>query len=301
MKELRVLAEELGVHLNESQLQQFVNYYKMLIEKNRVMNLTAITEKEEVLVKHFADSLSIGNFVQFDRQYENVSRETWKIQRKTQDKRAQIKNETENKIQNKIENQPEKKLSENKAKGTIKNNSKNKLILPEQCKILDLGTGAGFPGIPLKIAYPDLSIVLADSLNKRILFLKEVVEMLGISGVEVIHGRAEELARQQKYRETFDLCVSRAVAKISVLAEYCLPFVKVGGFFVAYKASGCEEELEEGKKAISVLGGKVKVIEKLMLPKSDIGRVLIFIEKVKPTGKKYPRTAGKPTASPISS
>ena len=147
--------------------------------------------------------------------------------------------------------------------------------------MIDLGTGAGFPGIPLKIAFPELELVLMDSLNKRILFLKEVIEELGLSGITAVHGRAEEMAVQPDYREKFDLCVSRAVANLASLSEYCIPFVKVGGNFVSYKSAEVEEEVQQAKKAIHVLGGKVVNVQKFTLPGTEVSRSLVQIEKQK--------------------
>lgn len=232
-----------GLEITEHQLEQFDLYYELLIEKNKVMNLTAITEFDDVLVKHFLDSISLYHLCQ------------------------------------------EKILSEDKL---------------NQSSLVDLGTGAGFPGIPLKIMFPDLQVTLMDSLNKRILFLQDVIQQLGLKNIDAIHGRAEELARNKQYREHFDFCVSRAVANISTLSEYCLPFVKVGGAFISYKSDQVEEELTKGDKAISVLGGHVKHVDSFVLPGSDLGRSLIYIEKEKTTGKKYPRKAGTPSKEPLS-
>lgn len=235
MEQLKKKSEMLDIALSEEQLQQFLSYYEMLIEKNKVMNLTAITEKEEVIDKHFIDSISL-----------------------------------------------------NKAMDVTK-----------PLKILDLGTGAGFPGIPLKIAYPNLEITLLDSLNKRIKFLDEVIEALGLEGIVTIHGRAEDYAKQASYREQFDICVSRAVANLATLSEYCLPYVKEGGCFISYKSGSVEEELEQSKKAIFELGGKVKEVIAFTLPETDIERTFIVIEKVRKTPKKYPRKAGLPSKEPI--
>lgn len=228
-------AKEFGVQLSKEQIEQFILYYELLVEKNKVMNLTAITELDEVLQKHFLDSISLAKVMEM--------------------------------------NQDE--------------------------KILDLGTGAGFPGIPLKIAFPELEITLVDSLNKRVLFLQEVIEKLNLNKIEAIHSRAEELARKKEYREQFDICVSRAVANLSTLSEYCLPFVKVGGSFVSYKANEVEKEVEDAKKALSVLGGKCNRIEAFELPDTDIHRTFVMIEKVKKTPKTYPRKAGTPSKTPI--
>lgn len=235
MEQLKKKSEMLEISLSEEQLQQFLTYYEMLVEKNKVMNLTAITEKEEVIDKHFIDSISL-----------------------------------------------------NKAMDVTK-----------PLKILDLGTGAGFPGIPLKIAYPNLEITLLDSLNKRIKFLDEVIEALSLEGIVTIHGRAEDYAKQASYREQFDICISRAVANLATLSEYCLPYVKEEGCFISYKSGSVEEELEQSKKAIFELGGKVKEVIAFTLPETDIERTFVVIEKVRKTPKKYPRKAGLPSKEPI--
>jgi 16S rRNA (guanine527-N7)-methyltransferase len=236
IKTIQQKCERTGVKLTDEQAGQFYQYYEMLVEKNKVMNLTAITEFEEVVQKHFVDSLSLV---------------------KTYD-------------------------------------------LSKACKVIDIGTGAGFPGIPLKIAFPQLQIVLLDSLNKRIQFLNEVIETLGLKEIEAIHGRAEDLARNKLYREQFDLCISRAVANLSSLSEYCLPFVKKGGVFISYKSSNVEEELEQARKAVFLLGGKIENKTEFLLPDSDITRCLIQVKKEKNTSSKYPRKAGLPSKEPLS-
>lgn len=235
MERLREKAAALGIKLSDHQLEQFETYYEMLVEKNKVMNLTAITEKNEVIDKHFADSLAL---------------------------------------------------------------IKSGVSLTGQ-KILDIGTGAGFPGIPLKIAFPELEIVLLDSLNKRIKFLNEVIEALGLEKITAIHGRAEDFAKQKEYREQFDYVVSRAVANLTVLSEYCLPYVKVGGCFIPYKSGEIDEELNNSKKSVQILGGKIEEVVKFQLPDTDIGRSFVKIKKNKNTAKKYPRKAGLPAKEPL--
>lgn len=236
--------EELHISMSDTQFDQFLVYYEMLVEKNKVMNLTAITEFDEVLKKHFIDSLSLVKVCDLNGNgYESL---------------------------------------------------------------IDVGTGAGFPGIPLKIAFPDLKVTLLDSLNKRVSFLQEVIEELGLCGAEAVHGRAEDFAKSGQLRETFDLCVSRAVANLSTLSEYCLPYVKVGGKFISYKSEKVsiesgnnKNEIEQADHAISVLGGKLVEQRGFMLPSSDIYRNLIVIEKSRPTPKQYPRKAGTASKNPL--
>ena len=226
----------LGVTLSDKQIQQFIRYYEMLVEWNEVMNLTAITEYDEVMKKHFVDSLSLI--------------QTFDVTKKV--------------------------------------------------SVIDVGTGAGFPGLALKIAYPNMKVTLLDSLNKRINFLNAVIEELGLTDVETVHGRAEDFAKPGKMREKFDLCVSRAVANLTTLSEYCLPFVKVGGEFISYKSEKITEEMENAKRAISILGGKFDRSKDFNLPDSDIYRNLVVIKKVKETPKKFPRKAGLPSKEPLS-
>ena len=168
-----------------------------------------------------------------------------------------------------------------------------------ELSIIDVGTGAGFPGLPLKIAYPQAKVVLLDSLNKRVKFLDEVITQLGLTGITAVHARAEEGARNAAYREQFDISVARAVANLSTLVEYCLPFVKVGGKFVSYKSVSVDEEIAQSKKAVYVLGGEIGKVEKFHLPGSDMERALVVVEKKRSTPKKYPRKAGMPTKEPL--
>ena len=226
---------ELGIQLEQRQRDQFVQYYKLLIEWNKVMNLTGITEFEEVLQKHFVDSLSVKKVVDLTK----ISR------------------------------------------------------------VIDVGTGAGFPGIPLKIVFPELKITLLDSLQKRIKFLNEVTGKLGLNGIEAVHSRAEDLGRNPEYREKYDLCVSRAVANLSTLSEYCMPFVKPGGYFIPYKSGKIETELQEAKHAVFLLSGKVKEVVAFTLPGAEAERSLVKIEKVNEISKKYPRKAGVPSKEPL--
>ena len=227
--------KEIGIVLTDTQKDQFLKFYELLVEWNKVMNLTGITEYEEVNEKHFVDSISLVKAIDI----------------------------------NKVET------------------------------VIDVGTGAGFPGIPLKIAFPHLKIVLLDSLNKRIQFLNTVIEELGLSDIETIHGRAEDFAKKVEYRECFDLCVSRAVANLSTLSEYCLPYVKVNGMFIPYKSGEIDPEVEQAKKAIHLLGGKTDEVIKFQLPGSEIGRSFVKIKKTQKTSKKYPRKAGLPVKEPL--
>lgn len=221
--------------IDEEKINQLNKYYEMLVEKNKVMNLTAITEYDEVVIKHFVDSLAISKV------YDMIP---------------------------------------------IKN-------------IIDIGTGAGFPGMVLKIFYPDIQFTLLDSLNKRVGFLKEVADELSLNKIDAVHGRAEDYARQPNHREKYDLCVSRAVANLSTLAEYSLPFVKKGGYFVAYKAEDCLDEVKAAEKAISMLGGKIENTVMYKIPNSDITRAFVIIKKVNSISGKYPRKAGLPAKEPL--
>ena len=226
----------LGITLTDIQKQQFDKFFELLVEWNKVMNLTGITEYEEVNEKHFVDSVSLVKAIDI----------------------------------NKIDT------------------------------VIDIGTGAGFPGIPLKIAFPHLKVVLLDSLNKRINFLNTVIKELGLNDIKTIHGRAEDFAKQEEYREQFDLCVSRAVANLTSLSEYCIPYVKVGGLFIPYKSGEIDEEVLQAKKAIHILGGELEKIIKFQLPDTEINRSFVKIIKIQSTEKRYPRKAGLPTKEPLS-
>ena len=231
------------IELTQEQIEQFIKYYDLLIEWNNVMNLTAITEKEEVVTKHFVDSIAIVLFEDLD-------------------------------FINKVK--------------------KQNII-----KVIDIGTGAGFPGIPLKIVFPELKVTLLDSLNKRINYLNTVINELGLKNIEAIHGRAEDYAKKPEYRESYDLCVSRAVSNLATLSEYCLPYVREGKYFVPYKSQKLNEEVQAGTKAISVMGGKIVGKFKFNLAGTEQERSFLFVKKIKKTPNKYPRGGNKPAKEPI--
>ena len=252
---------EWGITLTEKQDKQFLKFYELLVEWNSFMNLTAITEFDEVMKKHFLDSLS---FIHYVKKYYMVS--------------------------------DDKILKAEKASDTVLDCS----CLPQlKFSMIDVGTGAGFPGIPLAILFPSAKFTLMDSLNKRIKFLNEVIEQLGLTNVETVHSRAEDLARNSKYRESYDYSVSRAVANLSTLSEYCLPFVKVGGRFISYKSERLAEELSAANNAITIIGGTIEEQIDFKLPDLDIYRNLLIINKIKATSKKYPRKAGLPSKEPL--
>ena len=233
IQELEKKAKKMQIELSNQQLEQFYLYMNLLLEWNGKINLTAITDPKEIILKHFIDSITIAPYL----------------------KNAQ--------------------------------------------SILDIGTGAGFPGIPLAILENSKDFVLMDSLNKRIIFLQEVIQNIALTRVQAIHGRAEELGKEKEHREHYDLVTSRAVAKLNILLEYMLPFVKVGGRCICMKSQEIEEELEEAKQAIELLGGKLERVDEIILPESDVKRKIIVIQKVRQTPIKYPRKPGTPTKEPI--
>lgn len=229
---LKELANKIEIDLTQKQISDFLKYKDLLIETNKYMNLTAIVEDKEVILKHFIDSLTINKYVE--------------------------------------------------------NNS----------SLIDIGTGAGFPGIPVKIIRKELNVTLLDSLNKRLNFLNDVIKELELDDIKTVHGRAEDIAHMKEFREKFDYATARAVANLSTLSEFCLPFVKIGGYFICMKGT-LTEELDEAKKAIEILGGEIILVDKFMLPDSDIERNIVLIKKKKATPIKYPRKAGIPSKEPI--
>ncbi len=231
-KEILENSKEINVVITEDEIKSLYQYMKLMLEWNKNINLTAITDEKEVILKHFIDSISINKYIK------------------------------------------------------------------EANKIMDIGTGAGFPGIPLKILNKDIEFILVDSLNKRINFLEEVKKELYLNKLELLHARAEELAKNKKYRENVDIVVSRAVARLRVLAEYMLPFVQENGLCICMKGPNIEEELEESKKALDILGGKIENIEHIILP-GNLERNIVLIRKIKRTPGKYPRKAGIPVKQPL--
>lgn len=225
--------EKIDIKFAEEQLQKFYSYMKLLLEWNEKINLTAITDPEEVILKHFIDSLSISKYIENDT-----------------------------------------------------------------C-IADVGTGAGFPGIPLKIYRDDLNITLVDSLNKRINFLNEVIKELDLDDIVTVHSRIEDFGKNGKYREKYDYVTARAVANLTVLSEYLIPIVRVNGECICMKGNNVEEEITDAKKAINILGGKISKVDNFKLPDSDIERNVIIIDKIKNTPSRYPRKAGMPSREPL--
>lgn len=235
MKLLTEALEDLGLAYDEETLRKFRRYMELILEQNEKVNLTSITDPDEFIIKHYIDSVAIGNFSQ----------------------------------------------------------------MKEAQSIIDVGTGAGFPGIPLAILFPEKTFLLIDSLNKRIKIIQELACEIGLTNVAFRHGRAEELAQDKSFREQFDLCVSRAVANLAVLSEYCLPFVKPFGWFAAYKTGTAEEELKESMRAIELLGGRMEDNRQLNIKGYNLDHRIVFIKKIKKTPAKYPRKAGTPTKEPL--
>lgn len=226
---------KLDIEFTDKQIEQFMKYYDLLLEKNKVMNLTAITDLNEVMTKHFLDSVLISNV----------------------------------------------------------------LDMSQFNRLVDVGTGAGFPGIPIKILFPHLKVTLIDSLNKRLKFLDDVICELKLEKIETVHGRAEDLGHNDLYREKYDLCVSRAVANLSTLSEYCIPFIKKNGIFASYKALDSREEINNSENAVKILGGCIDNVCEIDLPGTDMKRNIVIIKKNNCTPKKYPRKAGTPSKEPL--
>ncbi len=225
---------ELSISYTEDHLDKIDMFYDMLVEKNKHMNLTRITDQKEFYVKHVLDSLSVNRIIEISDQY-----------------------------------------------------------------ILDLGTGAGFPGIPLKIFFPDTKMLLMDSVNKKLIFINDVIDKLSLDNISTIHGRAEDLGHDKRYREKFDMVLSRAVADLSVLAEYSLPFVRIGGSFIAYKSIDCNEEIDRSKHAVKILSGSSMMIHEVDIPESDICRKMVIVKKKNSISRDYPRKAGIPSKNPL--
>ena len=232
-KTMIAYAEKINIKFTEEQLEKFYQYMNMLLEWNEKINLTAIVEPKEVILKHFIDSLTINKY------------------------------------------------------------------LKENATLADVGTGAGFPGIPLKILRPDIKVTLVDSLNKRINFLNEVIEKLNLEDIVTVHSRIEDFGKNKRYREKFDYVTARAVANLAVLSEYLIPIAKIGGKCVCMKGSNVEEEITSGKNAINVLGGKIEKVDEFVLPDSDISRNVIILSKIKNTPARFPRKAGMPSKEPL--
>lgn len=230
---LKEISKQINIDLNEKQLNQFEKYMDLLLEWNEKINLTAITEEDEVILKHFIDSMTANKYIE------------------------------------------------------------------KETSIVDIGTGAGFPGIPISIIRDDVKVTLVDSLNKRINFLNEVISNIELKNINAIHSRAEDFGKNKQYRESFDISVSRAVANLSVLVEYLLPLVKVGGKCICMKGSDVEEEIAEAKFAIKELGGKIESVNEFCLPGTDIKRNIIVIKKERNTPNKYPRKSGTPSKQPL--
>ena len=232
-EKIKEYMNKINIEISDKQIEKFFDYMNLLLEWNEKINLTAITEPEDIILKHFVDCATILKFIK------------------------------------------------------------------DEDKIIDIGTGAGFPGIPLKILNEKLDITLMDSLNKRINFLNEIINKLDLKNIVAIHARAEELARNKGYREKFDIATSRAVANLSTLSEYMLPFVKKNGMVISMKGSNIEEEVKNAKKAIKILGGEIEKIDNFNLANTNNIRNIITIKKVVKTPKEFPRKAGKPSKEPI--
>ncbi len=225
----------IDIDITTEKAEKFDRLYELLTDWNKRMNLTSITQREDIIIKHFIDSVSVLNYCDMDQSF----------------------------------------------------------------SVIDVGTGAGFPGLPLKILIPELKITMMDSVNKKLNFISEAVSDLSLPDVEIIHGRAEDIAHDKKHREKYDYCVSRAVARLNVLSELCIPFIKLDGTFISYKGSGTDEEINDSKKAVNILGGSIEDIINFKLPGAEVERTFVIIQKIKKTPEKYPRKAGTPAKSPL--
>jgi 16S rRNA (guanine527-N7)-methyltransferase len=232
---LEALFRQSDIPITGQQINQFLDYERLILEWNQKINITAITESKDIYIKHFIDSAVVNKYIGNNQPY----------------------------------------------------------------SLIDVGTGGGFPGIPMKIMDETIKLTLLDSLNKRIAFLQNVSEVLKLKDVRIVHGRAEDYGLNVDFRETYDVATSRAVASINILSEYCLPFVKIGGVFVALKGENIEEELKNGEKAVKLLGGEVSNVIKYVIPGTDIGRSIVIIKKIIATTAKYPRKAGTPSRKPL--
>lgn len=226
---------KLGLSISKEQIDMFEKYKELIKDWNKKVNITSITEDQDIYIKHFLDSATI------------------------------FKTE----------------------------------LIKDGIDIIDIGTGGGFPGLPIKIINPRTNVTLLDSLNKRIIFLNDVIDKIGLTSVFAVHGRAEEFGKMSEYREKFDISVSRAVAPLNILCEYCLPFVKVGGYFIAMKSINTDDELKQANNAIKILGGVLTDSLDILIPNTDIKHRLIIIKKIRQTSTKYPRSSGKPKKKPL--
>jgi len=317
MINITLLTESLAmfhVKLSKKQIAQFNKYYELLIEWNERMNLTAITDPDEVVIKHFVDSLSILQFTDLDNEIGRIFDGVSSLYNSGGIKHEKPQNVVS--LDSKVtasSNKPNADKDSDECKdlnGILKKDTLSsvqsgargeaaglKKYAPPS--IIDVGTGAGFPGIPLKIACPEIKVTLLDSLQKRVGFLDEVIDRLGLENIEAVHGRAEDLAHDNKYREQYDVCVSRAVANLSTLTELCLPFVKVGGVFAPYKSEKIAEELPDAKRAMKLLGCGEYSMHDFYLPNSTIRRTILVVKKAGRSANQYPRKAGTPAKKPL--
>ncbi|MCR5846994.1 MAG: 16S rRNA (guanine(527)-N(7))-methyltransferase RsmG [Lachnospiraceae bacterium] len=286
--------QEWNIEVSDEQLGMFEKYTGLLLDWNEKINLTAITDINDIYKKHYLDSASLINC--------KIPLSNGVLLSDLLIKDINIcRNENESDHLTDADNSCTSNIIDMSNKTDISNSEINSSILNDAhpISVLDLGSGAGFPGIPLKILFPSLNITLADSLNKRIGFLNLVIDELGLKGIKAVHTRAEEIAHDKEYREQYDLVVSRAVANLSVLSEYCIPFVKEGGYFISYKSGNSSDEISSAKNAIGMLGGKYIGCFDFNLPNSDYSRSNICIKKIKNTEDRFPRKSGTPSKKPL--